>query len=902
MLCAVCSMAQNYYVYGDLRSEAEHKMEFMLMLSDTIIPQEVIKNAVRKYTDTLAYESDYRKVIGSLSRLCTFSQKLNDTAYCSRLIAKIDSVGIKHKDRNAEIQSFLLRAWGYHYLGNHNKEIECLQKAGFLAEKINNLNALAEIYAEISQAFSDNKDIYNSTKYILDAIHLAEELRDPDLIADIYYEAGEFYFLNNDDHQALAYEYAAAQYLQFVGKNEKLGKANITLGYIYLNLKEYTKSLSCIKKGIDLLQPTQNKHWMARAYNCAGYIGSRTGRQDFAKKNYLKSLKIRKSIGMETEIAEASASYSEFLMATGGNNDTIIKYLNQAFVMADKYGQVSQMIRITRNLAKVYESVGDYENAYKHAMLINNIEKQDISTQDIDKLRATLEFNSDLDKELATELVRSSSNATIQKQGNEILILNIGIGLIIILLTITILALFARTKQNKQLTGQKQQIQEKSLELQIKNMELERISFVARYTNNGISILNSSYVIEWLNIGIIKQLGGKGNIEDYLHKPASKLLSPSVMKYFEKCFTENRGIEFESKWGDHKCFQVTLTPYTNQVGRRQIIAVTTDITQQKTVEEEIEKQKRELEMQSEMMVVINSELTAQKAAISEQNEELENKNNEITESLEYARKIQDAIQPLPVFVEAVLNEFFVINFPKNIISGDFHWIDYHNGNTYIALADCTGHGIPGAVMSMLGTVTLSNVISAIQKDDAASVLNETRSKIIKMLHQRGKIGESQDGMDLSLCVYNPKTNILHYAGAYSYTYLARFGKPDQATIDALKESESRIVEEEDGSAFLICFRPDRMPIGIHTKDSIPFRDVEIKVNPGDILYMTSDGYADQFGGSRNKKFRTANFEKLLLSVIPFTLEKQKEILSETFLDWKGINEQVDDVHLIGVKL
>ena len=902
LLCAVCSMAQNYYVYGDLRNEAEHKMEFKLMLSDTIVPQEVIRKAMRKYTDTLAYEKDYRKVIGSLSRICTFSQKLNDTSYCSTLIAKIDSIGTVKNDRNAEIQSFLLRASVFEHIGNHNKEIECLQKASFIAEKINNTNALAEIYSEISKALSNAKDIYNSTKYLLDAIHIAEELRDPDLIADIYFTAGEFYFLNNDDKQALAYEYAAAQYLQYASKNEKLGKANITLGYIYLNLKEYTKSLTCIKRGIDLLQPTQNKHWMARAYNCAGYIGSRTGRQDFAETNYLKSLKIRTSIGMETEIAEASASYAEFLMSTGGNNDTIIKYLNQGFVMADKYGQVSQMVRITRHLATVYATIGDYQNAYKHAMMINSIENQDLSTQDIDKLRATLEYNSDLDKEIATELIRSSSNETIQKQGNEILILNIGIGLIVILLTITILALLARTKQNKQLTGQKQQIQEKSLELQIKNMELERISFVARYTNNGISILNSSYVIEWLNLGIIKQLGGKGNIDDYLHKPASKLLSPAVMKYFEQCFKENRGIEFESKWSDHKCFQVTLTPYTNQIGRKQIIAVTTDITQQKSVEEEIEKQKRELEMQSEMMVVINSELTAQKAAISEQNEELENKNHEITESLEYARKIQDAIQPLPVFVEAVLNEFFVINFPQNIISGDFHWIDYHNGNTYIALADCTGHGIPGAVMSMLGTVTLSNVISTIQVDNAAAVLNETRTKIIKMLHQRGKIGESQDGMDLSLCVYNAETHILHYAGAYSYTYLARFGQPDQATIDALKESESRIVKADDGSAFLICFKSDRMPIGIHTKDSIPFRDVEIKVNPGDILYMTSDGFADQFGGSRNKKFRSANFEKLLLSVVPLSLEKQKEIISKTFIDWKGINEQVDDVHVIGVKL
>ena len=902
ILTAVCCTAQNYFVYGDLRNEAEKNMAYELMIVDTIVPKEVAVKVMHKSLDTLKYETDYRRKIGSLSHICQFSQKINDTTFSNDVIHTIISLGDEHNDRNAEIQAFLLQAAGYHHSGNHNKEIEYMLKASFLAEKINNTVALAETYAELSKLYGDEKDTYNCTKYLLDAIRIAEYHKDPDLLADIYFVAGEFFFLNNDDHQALAYEYAATQYLEYAGKNEKLGKANITLGYIYLNLKDYPNSLACIKRGIDLLKPTQNKHWMARAYNCAGYIGSCTNRPEFAKENYIKSLEIRTSIGMESEIAEASASYSEFLIATGGNNDTIIKYLNQGFVMADKYGQVSQMVRITRNLAKVYASIGDYESAYKYSMLISTIKNQDQNTQDADKLRATIEFNSDLDKEMAAELIRSSSKATIERQDNEILYLTIGISLIIVLLTIIVIVLFNRTKQNKRLMTQKQQIQEKSLELQIKNMELERISFVARYTNNGIAILNSSFVVEWINLGIIKQLNGKGTIEDYVHKPASKLLNPMIIKYFKQCFDLDTGIEFETKWSDHKCFQVTLTPYTNQIGRRQIIAVTTDITQQKTVEEEIEKQKRELEMQSEMMVVINSELTAQKAAISEQNEELENKNHEITESLEYARKIQDAIQPLPVFVEAVLNEFFVINFPKNIISGDFHWIDYHNGNTYIALADCTGHGIPGAVMSMLGTVTLSNVISNIQKNDAATVLNETRSKIIKMLHQRGKIGESQDGMDLSLCVYNAETHILHYAGAYSYTYLARFGKPDQATIDDLQESESRIVEKEDGSAYLICFKPDRMPIGIHTKDSIPFRDVELKVNPGDILYMTSDGFADQFGGSRNKKYRSANFEKLLLSVIPFTLDKQKEILTDTFLDWKGINEQVDDVHIIGVKL
>ena len=367
ILAAVGSSAQSYFVYGDMRNEAEKNMAYELMLVDTIVPKEMTIKVMHKCLDTLEYEQDYRKKIGSLSHICQFCQKINDTTFCSDIINSILQIGAEHKDRHAEIQAFLLRANGYHLAGNHKKEIDYMLKASFIAEKLNNLSLLAEIYAEISKAFSDDKDTYNCTKYLLDAIHLAEELCNPDLIADIYYVAGEFFFLNNDDHTALAYECAAIQYLEYAGKHEKLGKAYITLGYIYLNLKDYPKSLASIKRGIDLLLPTQNKHWMARAYNCAGYIGLLTNRPEFAEKNYIKSLQIRTSIGMESEIAEASASYSEFLLATGGNNDTIIKYLNQGFVMADKYGQVSQMVRITRNLAKVYASIGDYESAYKHA-------------------------------------------------------------------------------------------------------------------------------------------------------------------------------------------------------------------------------------------------------------------------------------------------------------------------------------------------------------------------------------------------------------------------------------------------------------------------------------------------------------------------------------------------------
>ncbi len=902
LLMTVESSAQSYYVYGDLRNQEEKQLSIHLMLVDTIVSEENIHKATKEWIDVLGNETDYRKTIGSLSRICEFCQKINDTATVNYTIRTIDSLGKAHKDRNANIQTFILRAKTYQLADNESKELEMLTKGSLLAEKINNQNALAEIFLQLSKTYERIKDTYNCTKYLLDAIKLAEERRDLELMGDVYIYAADFFLKTNECQQALAYITAANQLFSIINNHEKLGKSYILNGYVNIHNRHYIDALQYLKQGIDLLKATQNKHWMARAYSGAGYIGEQIGRKDFAQKNYLKSLSIRKSLGIESEIAESFISYSEFLLHINGNNDTIINYLEKAYVIVDKYQQMSQMIRIYSNLANVYAKKGDFQKAFQYANYIITIKKQERFSQDPDKIRAIMEFNSDLDKETTTRLIQESSNEQIAKQGNEILILTIGISIIIILLLIIITALNNRTKQNKRLLEQKTLIQEKSLELQIKNMELERTSLIARHTNNGIAIVSSMYVIEWLNQGIVKQFNVNGSVEQYLHKPVRKIIGEELIKHFELCFKQDTGVSFEIKRDGNKYFQVTLTPYTNQVGRKQIIVITTDISELKSVEEEIEKKKRELEMQADMMVIINSELAAQKAAISEQNEQLEFKNREITESLEYARKIQDAIQPMQVFLDAVLKEYFVINFPRDIVSGDFHWFDYRDGNTYIALADCTGHGIPGAVMSMLGTVTLSNIISSGKTTNAAQVLDQLRSKIIKLLHQRGIFGEAQDGMDISLCVYNEEKRSLHYAGAYSYTYLARFGTPDEETIAAVEKSNSRIILSEDGNSYLICFKADRMPIGIHTKDNIPFRDVKLHVNPDDIIYMTSDGFCDQFGGEKNKKFNSSNFEKLLLSVIPLTINKQKEIISKTFIDWKGINEQVDDVHVIGVKL
>jgi serine phosphatase RsbU (regulator of sigma subunit) len=256
---------------------------------------------------------------------------------------------------------------------------------------------------------------------------------------------------------------------------------------------------------------------------------------------------------------------------------------------------------------------------------------------------------------------------------------------------------------------------------------------------------------------------------------------------------------------------------------------------------------------------------------------------------------------MKIFVDTVLNGYFIVNMPKNTVSGDFYWVDYRKGCTLIALADCTGHGIPGGFMSMLGQVTLSDVIAKSDILKPSAILNEVRSRTIKLLHQRGKIGEPQDGMDMSLCIINHREKILSFAGAYSFTYLVRKDIPNEEIVKLTKEGHAKLNFPREKNSFLMYFKPDRMPIGIHSKENIPFSQTDIKFQKGDTIYMTTDGFVNQFDKD-NKKYGSEKFVNLLKSICSKDLKEQKEILEQEYYNYKGEAEQNDDITIFGIQL
>jgi serine phosphatase RsbU (regulator of sigma subunit) len=278
------------------------------------------------------------------------------------------------------------------------------------------------------------------------------------------------------------------------------------------------------------------------------------------------------------------------------------------------------------------------------------------------------------------------------------------------------------------------------------------------------------------------------------------------------------------------------------------------------------------------------EISEQKEEIESQRDEIEaqrdmvfSQKKEITDSIAYAQRIQAAILPQPTYLKDILPEYFVLYLPRDIVSGDFYWIKELGSTLIVVAADCTGHGVPGAFMSMLGITLLNELFVDGASLEPALILGQLRSKVKAMLAQEGSIRDQKDGMDMAIAVVDREKRELQYAGAYNPLYLIRDGKD------------------------LLEFKGDKQPIGIHWEEK-EFSNQVLKLVKGDTLYVFSDGFVDQYGGQDGKKFKVQKFKELLLSVQAEPMELQRQILEEAFETWRGSREQIDDVLVVGVRI
>jgi len=314
----------------------------------------------------------------------------------------------------------------------------------------------------------------------------------------------------------------------------------------------------------------------------------------------------------------------------------------------------------------------------------------------------------------------------------------------------------------------------------------------------------------------------------------------------------------------------------------------------------LEENNIDLNEKNDKLNIVNEELTVLLEEVHQSRTMLESKNKNITDSIQYAKRIQNAVLPSSELLAEYLPENFIFFKPKDIVSGDFLWLRDIGSKVIvenrsqpkkivIAVADCTGHGVPGAFMSMLGISLLNEIVNRYIEFQSTcditpnGILNELRSKLTHALQQNGTDAMSKDGMDISVCVLDLDINTIQYAGANNPVWIVR----------KHKDSEPEIIE----------LAADKMPIGITLRQQKEFSQQSIQLQATDTVYMFTDGFKDQFGGEHERKFLVKNLRRLLLDINPLDMNTQKAKIEERLTNWMGESQtQVDDILIAGFRI
>ena len=729
-----------------------------------------------------------------------------------------------------------------------------------LAQTINNKKYEAKSLYYIGFVFQNEGKNDLALKYYQNSLNVYEELKNKKGISESYNSIGLVYKNLSEFDLAIESHQKSLKISEELRDKNGIARSYGNIGINYIRQSSYGLAIEYFQKSLELFQELENNMAVARCYFYIAEIQVDQGIYDLAIKNYQKSLRIFEELGNKLEMSFCYNNMAH-VHQDQSSYELALEYYQKSLVLKEELGDKKGIANTYGNLSIIYRIQGLYDLAtdyYQKSFKIYKEIKDKIGMSAVYSSIADVHVDKG-SYELAIEYFQKSLK--IDKEiGNKN-----GISYVIGKIASTKIKLADSTK----------------------NQELKNIYYKQgiKLAENALNIANEINALPlkkdhyevlqhaWKGIGDYKKAYKYSQL---LHETKDSLFNEEKTKAIQEMETryqaEKKQLEIE-KLEKESALQDETIARKEAENKKQRILIFAFIA-------------------GFIIIVVfsvflyNLFLQKKRANILLAKEKaiVEKQKKDITDSISYAKRIQHAVLPTQEQTDRILNEHFILFRPKDIVSGDFFWVTRVNKWLILTAADCTGHGVPGAFMSMLGISFLNEIVRKKEVTQANHILNELRKSVIESLQQKGLSGEQQDGMDMSLCVINTETNLCQFAGAHNPLYLIRNGE-------------------------LIETKGDKMPVSIHVHMR-EFTNHEIQLKKNDCIYLFSDGFVDQFGGDKGRKFKAKSFKQLLVEKSGLSMQEQKNALEEAMNTWVGytdensepLYEQLDDITVIGIKI
>ncbi len=706
---------------------------------------------------------------------------------------------------------------------------------------------------------------------------------------------------------SLFYAEKALRIAEVIENKEKEAEANVLLAYIYTDLEFSEKVVEYFTKAEKYYLKTKNNEKLSEIYKNIGFAYETDGDYGNAGKFYLKALKTIETLNNNIELARIlnniGSVYFKQEQYTGA-----LKYWNRALIKVKQLNYDKGISILLMNIGNVYlakynkndstsfhyldDAETHYSNSLEIAQQTNDSSTIYLVYNNIGNLYKT---KKDISKSLLFYKKALRIANKLNNSFNQVEVLsNIG-------------DIFSDNKKYNKAIESLKKAEKIALENKYYSL-LENIYFNYSYAYERLNNFKNAYSYQNKYV----------NLRDSLkNDDIAKSFAKNEKKYnYEKREKENEKLKITNQLQEEKNTKQRLFLIASIVGLLLLsflaIAILRGYRQKRRANELLEKQKTQILDKNTELVHLNEEISlqrdeieAQRDLVSTQKNQIEHIHTEVTHSIKYAQRIQTSILPKKQILDNNFTDSFILFKPKDVVSGDFYWFTQMDDITIATAADCTGHGVPGAFMSMLGVSFLKEIVNKEYITNTGLILKKLRKEIINALQQKGETGEQKDGMDMALIAFNHKTKILQFSGANNPVYIV---SDELNILSEGTEVKTFLNENNEKGKNLYEIKPDKMPIAIYLKMD-KFKTHEIQLKGGDMVYMSSDGYADQFGGPKGKKLKYKPFKRLLLENSCKNLEFQHNELDKYIENWKAytdengeIYEQVDDICVVGLKI